>query len=742
MTQITKRDDIKKVALTPSVRQLAQTEQQTTAIFGLSSVNSFSPEWVIGSESDLFDLTGWIAEEELPPPEGDPTLSKVALEIQSEISKYAPRDSSSDWQCADDLLPERASPRPKAHDSEAGERLRKALLRAIREGSVPSALIEDLSRGDDGETDSEAFAILNMVINDLGAETDERFEYWAPYENFEVFVSPVESPDEEELLNATMSFCDELADRRNEPLRIFMREFRGKALLNAEAEVALGQTMERSVEKALDALAAWPMGIEAVLNAAKKVTTGLKTLRWLSSGPADKPYIAEASLGDEKDLEEENEGETHFDNDTNESISELEGFRAKAAHLSNLNFVTNQESAGWKTCREAIASLGLTRSFLLNLADPKIAEEPVPTVEFGQAISTYRYARDQMVVANLKLVYSISRKYLFSGQPLDDLLQEGNIGLIKAVDRYDWRRGLRFSTYATWWIRQQVGRYVAEKGKTIRLPIHVYEMTQRIAQSTSILEDQHRKKPNNAEIAEMMGLSVKKVSALIQATLEPLSVNDIDLLDEHIAADSKDDYTARDPMDIVEDKQLIGSIARYLETINPKEARVLRMRFGIGIQESMTLDDIGKRLNLTRERIRQVETTALRKLRNPARLEKLVRELYGQALQNGKNDLGTNGISDEDEGEAIEVMGGPAAKRKKVHAFPKPKQPNVPVPTELEKLLNQAKAIGIAVEYCHDGLSQKIWVHITDTPNNQYRKIVRKLFTLGFSYWPSKGYWR
>ena len=221
MTQITKRDDIKKVALTPSVPQLAQTEQQPTAIFGPFTVNSYSPEWVIGSESDLFDLTGWIAEEEPPPPEGDQTLSEIALVIQSAISKYAPIDSSSDWQSADDLLPERASPLPKAHDAEAAEKLRKVLLRAIREGSVPAALIEDLSSGGDGETNSEAIATLNMVINDLGAETDERFEYWAPYESFEVFVSPVESPSEEDLLNAVMSFVDELADRRNEPLRIF-----------------------------------------------------------------------------------------------------------------------------------------------------------------------------------------------------------------------------------------------------------------------------------------------------------------------------------------------------------------------------------------------------------------------------------------------------------------------------------------------------------------------------------------
>ena len=379
----------------------------------------------------------------------------------------------------------------------------------------------------------------------------------------------------------------------------------------------------------------------------------------------------------------------------------------------------------------------------MELADSKLAGKPEPALAFGQAMKAYRRARDQMTVANLKLVYSIAKKYLFSGQPLDDLLQEGNIGLIKAVDRYDWRRGFKFSTYATWWIRQQVGRHIADKCKTIRLPVHVYEKTQRIAQAVRAFEFQHGQAPTVEEIAELVGLPIKKVLALNRVAMEPLPLHGIAELDDCIAADAKDEYTARDPMDIVEDMQLIGAIDRFLETIKPKEARVLRMRFGIGTQESMTLDEIGKRLDVTRERIRQIEAKALRKLKHPARLERLLHELNGAPPQRGETNEPTDDSEDEADGEAPAVADAASPQpNPATQATPMPERPNGSSPTALEKLLAHARAIGITVEDYPEGLGRRIWVHITETPDNHSRKIVRKLIELGFIFWPGKGYWR
>jgi RNA polymerase primary sigma factor len=705
----------------------------------------------LDSDNAEFDLAGWVAEEELAPPEDDPTLSATASEIQSAISEHAPIDTSAVWDGLEDFLPYRATPLPRAKDAEARERLRLVFLRAIREGSVPAELIDDLARGDDGEPDSEAFALLNMVINDLGAVTDDRFEYRTPHESFAVFVTPEEKPDEEDALDEAMAFVDELAGHLNDPLRIYQRELQGEALLSAEAEMALGQAMERGVEKALDVLAAWPSGIGAVLIAAKKVASGAKPLRWLSSGPPIELHEVETISSAETDTESEpttdipgaeDVGDSQFGLDAKESIDELEKLRVNAELLSGLAVGASQEAPEWNACREAITSLGLTRSFLMALTDSELTGEPELALAFSKAMKDYSRARDQMAVANLKLVYSIAKKYLFSGQPLDDLLQEGNIGLIKAVDRYDWRRGFKFSTYATWWIRQQVGRYVADKGKTIRLPVHVYEATQRIAQATRAFELRHGEEPTVEEIAELVGLPINKVLALKRVAVEPMPLHEIDGLDDCIAADAKDEYIARDPMDIVEDIQMIGVIDRFLETIKPKEAGVLRMRFGIGTLEAMTLDEIGKRLNVTRERIRQIEATALRKLKHPARLGQLLSDLNGAPPKSGQGEETSDDSDDEDDDDILQVAAGTLPQHKLAQAVATPERPNSSKTTALEKLLSHSRAIGIAVEDYLEGADRRIWVRITETPDNQSRKIVRKLIEHGFIFSPGKGYLR
>ncbi|GKS85495.1 hypothetical protein AVMA1855_15105 [Acidovorax sp. SUPP1855] len=427
-----------------------QTTEQPPSVLGFGTAAAPTIEWASDEDRHSFDLTGWEAEEDQLPPEGDPTLFAAASGIQSAITEHQPIDTSADWDDFEAFLPDRATPLLRADDAESRERLRLVLLRAIREGSVPYAAVEDLTRDDDGKPNDEAGALLGMVINDLGAETDERFEYSAPGENFEVFIVPEGKPDEEDAVAEALAFVDELADHRNEPLRIYQREFQREALLTAEAEVALGQAMERGVETALDALAAWPSGIGAVLDAARKVETGAKPLRWLSSGPQGELQDSEPVPNAEPDAESdlpteaigvEDEGNSQFGLNAKEFIDELAEFCANAKVLSGLVVGAGQDDTEWSACRAALASLGLTRGFLMELADSGLAREPEPAPVFAQAMSAYRCARDQMAVANLKLVFSIAKKYLFSGQPLDDLLQEGNIGLIKAVDRYDWRLG-------------------------------------------------------------------------------------------------------------------------------------------------------------------------------------------------------------------------------------------------------------------------------------------------------------
>lgn len=690
-------------------------------------------------DGDGFNLAGWETEEDQPPPDADVALSVAAFEIQSAITEHQPIDTSADWDDFEAFLPDRAAPLLRADNTESRERLRLILLRAIREGSIPQMALEDLAHGDDGLPDDESVALLRMVVNDLGAETDERFEYRAPHENFEVFVAPNEQPDEEEALDEALSFIGDLAGRRNDPLRIYQREFQREALLTAEAEIALAQSMERGLERALDALASWHAGIEGVLENVQKVVSGDKALRWLSSGRQAEAHEGDLTTSNEIDAEKDlpsestaeldDDSESQFDPYGKTSGDELEDLCNSAELLARL-VKSGGELIDSNLIRAAIASIGLTRSFLLELADSRSDDKDHTALTFKHAIADYRRARDKMAAANLKLVSSIAKKYLYSGEPLEDLLQEGNIGLLKAVDKYDWRRGFKFSTYATWWIRQQVGRFVADKGKTIRVPVHIYEKTQRILHASYSFELEHGRVPTVEEIACIVDLPVKKAETLIRVSQEPLPIDALDNLDSLLTADALQQLTIRDPMDIVEDAQLVALVDRFLGELALKEARVIRMRFGIGVHDAMTLDEIGERLGVTRERVRQIEAAVLRKFKHPALLNRLLRDLNGTSADTPSESKGYRSDSGE------ELTAESHVNERDID-FNKSS-----ARTALERLLDQARMQGITVEEESEHGPRRILVRITDTSDNRTRKLIRKLFDMGFEFQPGKGFWR
>ncbi len=701
-----------------------------------------------------FDLDGWQAEEDRPPPEGDATVTVIAQETQRTITAHQPIDTSADWDDLDAFLPERATPLLRVEDEEARERLRLLLLRAVREGSVPKAAIEEATIDEEGAPNVDAATVLCMVINDLGAEVDERFEYASPHESFAVYTAPEETAEEEEVLAEALSFIERLASSEHEPLRMYQREFQRKALITADAEVALGQAMERGIERALDALAEWPEGIAYVISATRQVLSGAKPLRWLSLRSAVDAEEEEPSAG--PDFNEnldlliepeagEIEGEANQKLDAHQRIDELPDLARTAETLSRF-LTTEQKGFSEKSnCRSAIASLGLSREFLLELTSLHLASRTEKALTFIQSMNEYKGARDEMTVANLKLVYSIAKKYLFSGERLDDLLQEGNVGLLKAVDRYDWRKGFKFSTYATWWIRQQVGRSIADKSRTIRLPVHVYERVQQMTQVAHAFEIRHGRVPKLEEIAELVELPIPRVEALSRMGFEPLCIHELPDIDSLIAANAKDHFTVFDPEASVEEVQLRESVDRLLSTLTPKEKHVLCMRFGIGVQEAMTLEEIGARMEVTRERIRQIESKAIRRLRHPARIERFMAERgFPPAISSEAVTTDLGGEDGELERDlSSDTKRAPISKQKKAPLKgDRPDRASRSEPTALDKVLNQARQAGVQVEDRVEGEARRYWVHITNTSDNRSRQLVRKLIALGFQFWPGKGYWR
>ena len=228
-----------------------------------------------------------------------------------------------------------------------------------------------------------------------------------------------------------------------------------------------------------------------------------------------------------------------------------------------------------------------------------------------------RRAKDELTRANLRLVVHIARKYVNRGLMFGDLIQEGNIGLMRAVDKFDWRRGFKFSTYATWWIRQAITRSIADQARTIRVPVHMTETVGKIARAARRLAQESGREPSTEELAARLGLPLDKVRTVQRLVKEPVSLEaPIGDDEEGRLGDLIEDKDAIMPFDAAARTNLRETAARALSGLTPREERILRMRFGIGMNRDHTLEEVGRTFNVTRERIRQIEAKALKKLQH------------------------------------------------------------------------------------------------------------------------------
>jgi RNA polymerase primary sigma factor len=264
------------------------------------------------------------------------------------------------------------------------------------------------------------------------------------------------------------------------------------------------------------------------------------------------------------------------------------------------------------------------RSARTELDDPEAEITDARRDELRIILRDSEQAWEHLIKANTRLVVSVAKKYLGRGVPFLDLIQEGNMGLMKAVEKFDYTRGFRFSTYATWWIRQAITRSIADQGRTIRIPVHMIDRIRELYKVSYALEQKLGRKPFAKEIAKEMDVNIRKVQWMMRVSWLPLSLESPvgDEEDSELGMFVEDDMTPS-PMEVTYKSMLRDKIDEVLNTLSPREARILRLRFGLDNGRSYTLEEVGQKFGLTRERIRQIEGKALRQLRHPHKARQL-----------------------------------------------------------------------------------------------------------------------